>query len=131
MISVLILSFFRRVIHSSDLRVGSHRPGDPRLLAGQRFQQLRPRRPFCAPSLRHGSRPKLSVHLPIHPGCNFSQSRQKHAGKLGMGFKSRTEFPRQESFFLAGLEVETESHDDNGQEAADFAHDQGRAQQTQ
>src|ERR1700687_5058542 len=62
---------------------------------------------------------------------NFSHSRQKHAGVFGMDFKSRAEFPRQESFFLAGLDVETEPHDDKGHETPEFAHDEGRAQQAQ
>src|SRR5882762_11517548 len=89
-------------------------------------------RPFSSPSVRHDSQPKLSVppHQ-IHLGRNFSHSWQKHAGMFGMGFKSRTEFPRQESLFLAGLDVETEPQDDQGQETADFADDQGRAQQAQ
>ena len=60
-----------------------------------------------------------------------SHSWQKHPGVFGMGVKSRTELPRQESFFSAGLEVETDPQGDKGQETADLAHDEGRAQEAQ
>ena len=74
------------------------------------------------PGMQIGNPGKLAAH-------NFSDSGQKHAGMLGMGFISRAEFTRQESFLLAGLAVETEPQDDKGQESADFADDEGRAQQ--